>query len=191
MFDRMMTSGSVDAWISRVIGTISILRVSMDKAAFRATFGAVYEHSPWVADEVFETGISSLLTDADALNEQFESVFLNSGRDRQLQVLCAHPELACARAELTPLTASSQGEQTGAGLDQCSEIEFNQFRDMNNKYMNKNKFPFIVAVKGLKRQEILEAFRSRLENDTSTEFQIALRQVCKIGHFRICEITDV
>jgi OHCU decarboxylase len=160
----------------------------MDKARFRAIFGAVYEHSPWLADEVFDTGVDTILNDADVLGSRFESVFLASGKTRQLAVLQAHPQLACARAEQAKLTAASFREQTGAGLDQCTELEFNQFMDMNEKYMNKNKFPFIIAVKGRDRQEILEAFKNRLDNDTSSEFQTALEQVCQIANFRIRDI---
>ena len=160
----------------------------MDKAAFRTAFGAVYEHSPWLAEEVFDTGVDAILVDADALNARFESVFLAAGKPRQLAVLQAHPQLACARAEQTELTAASRREQTGAGLDQCTEAEFNQFIDMNEKYMNKNNFPFIIAVKGRNRQQILEAFKSRLDNDTSSEFQTALEQVCQIAKFRIKDI---
>lgn len=160
----------------------------MDKATFRAVFGAVYEHSPWLADEVFDTGIDPILADADALSSRFETVFLAAGRTRQLAVLQAHPQLACARAEQTELTAASRREQTGAGLDQCTEAEFNQFIDMNEKYLNKNNFPFIIAVKGRHRQEILEVFNNRLGNDTSSEFQTALEQVCQIAKFRIRDI---
>ena len=160
----------------------------MDRATFRSIFGAVYEHSPWLADEVFDTGVEAILTDAKALNARFESVFLAAGKTRQLAVLQAHPQLACARVEHTELTPASLREQTGAGLDQCTEPEFNQFIDMNKKYMNKNNFPFIVAVKGRNRQEILEVFNNRLGNDTSSEFQTALEQVCQIAKFRIKDI---
>lgn len=160
----------------------------MDKATFRTVFGAVYEHSPWLADEVFDTGIDPILADADALSSRFASVFLAAEKARQLVVLKAHPQLACARAEYADLTPASIREQTGAGLDQCTESEFNQFIDMNEKYMKKNKFPFIIAVKGRHRQEILEAFKNRLDNDSSKEFKTALEQVCQIAKFRIRDI---
>lgn len=160
----------------------------MDKATFRTMFGGVYEHSPWLADEVFDAGGNAMLGDADALCAGFEAVFLSSGRERQLAVLQAHPQLACALAGQTVLTADSRHEQRGAGLDECSESELKQFIDMNEKYMNKNNFPFILAVKGLNRREILKAFRERLDNDTSSEFRTALAQVCQIANFRIREI---
>ena len=158
-------------------------------------FGAVYEHSRWVAENVFDQAMVDCLEtstlSADSLAEQFASVFLTAPRDRQLATLRAHPELACARAETEHLTADSRREQAGAGLDQCSEIEFNQFRDMNSKYMIKNEIPFIIAVKGRARQQILEVFQQRLENDPESEFQTALQQVCQIGRFRIGDILGV
>jgi 2-oxo-4-hydroxy-4-carboxy-5-ureidoimidazoline decarboxylase len=157
----------------------------MNKTAFRKQYGAVYEHSPWVAEDVFDTGVDSILSDIEALSASFERVFMQSDVERQLAVLRAHPELACGRADPQSLTRSSRQEQAGSGLDQCSELEFKMFRDMNNKYMIKNKFPFIIAVKGRTRKEILGIFKQRLNNDSDKEFHTALQQVCQIGRFRI------
>jgi len=162
----------------------------LDKDAFVAEFGAVYEHSPWVAAAVFDQAMEDCLDmttlSAEELADRFESVFNHAPHDRQLEVLRAHPQLACARADLT---ADSRQEQGGAGLDQCSESEFNLFAEMNAMYFGKFDFPFIIAVKGRDRQNILEAFRGRLNNAAETEFQTALRQVCQIAHFRIGDIT--
>lgn len=165
-----------------------------DKEAFLAEFGAVYEQSPWVADGVFTDmepgGVTRDAEDsptlsADILAARFESVFMNAPAERQLKVLRAHPELGCARAESGLLTADSRQEQSAAGLDQCSVSEFNMFREMNDKYTDKYGFPFIIAVKGRNRREILEVFAERLNNTEETEFQTALRQVCQIARFRI------
>jgi len=164
----------------------------LDKTSFVAQFGSVYEHSPWVAEEVFEQAMEDCLDtttlDADTLAGRFESVFMSAPRERQLQVLRAHPALACARAESDVLTVNSRREQSGAGLDQCSDTEFAMFQEMNAMYFGKYGFPFIIAVKGRNRQEILAAFRGRLSNDPETEFQTALRQVCQIARFRIGDI---
>ena len=166
----------------------------LDKDSFVGEFGAVYEHSPWVARQVFDRAMEECLDtttlDADTLAARFESAFLNAPATAQLEVLCAHPQLACARAECGDLTADSRREQSSAGLDQCSDTDFSLFREMNAKYIDKYSFPFIIAVKDRNRQQILEAFRSRLENDTATEFQTALRQVCQIARFRIGDIVD-
>ena len=161
---------------------------SGNKESFVAQFGAVYEHSPWVAELVFDEHPDAGKLAAEVLAGHFESVFMNAPRDRQLGVLRAHPALACAQAEHSLLTPDSRAEQSGAGLDQCSETEFRLFQEMNAMYFGKYDFPFIIAVKGRHRQEILAAFRERLNNSAEAEFQTALRQVCQIGRFRIGEI---
>ncbi len=160
----------------------------MDKQHFCEVFGAVYEHSPWLAEIVYDSGIDTSELDADELCQRFAYAFKSCGREKQLAVLQAHPELASQRASSLPLTASSSREQAGAGLDQCSDNEFNQFRDMNDKYMNKYSFPFIIAVKGLGRAGILKVLKERLLNDREIEFQAALEQVNRIARFRIEDI---
>jgi OHCU decarboxylase len=159
----------------------------LKKKGFRTEFGAVYEHSPWVADAVFEknAGIADGGTDADALIKCFESEFMAASRDLQLATLRAHPELACALDDREQLTTDSIAEQTGVGLDLCSEAEFAEFGRLNAAYSEKFGFPFIIAVKGRSRLQILNIFRMRLQNDAVLEFQSALYQVCRIARFRI------
>jgi len=161
----------------------------MDKTAFVAKLGAVFEHSAWVAEAVCEN-TDSLLDDADALCVKFESVFLASDPALQLATLRAHPQLACALAAPDELTHDSISEQSGAGLDQCSPAELAEFTRLNTDYDEKFGFPFIIAVKGRTRQQILEVFRERLDNDVQLEFQTALQQTCKIARFRIMDIID-
>jgi len=166
----------------------------LDKESFLAEFGAVYERSPWVTSTVFdqamEDGLDMTTLDADSLAARFQSVFMNASTDRQMDVLRAHPALACGVAEHKLLTDDSRSEQAGAGLDQCSETEFVLFQEMNAMYFGKYGFPFIIAVKGRNRQEILTAFRERLANPFNTELSTALSQVCQIARFRIGDILD-
>ena len=137
----------------------------MDKTTFLTKFGAVFEDSPWVAEAVYETGVDALLTDAKALSARFKSVFIGSDPELQLATLRAHPQLACALVDPASLTEDSLIEQTGAGLDQCSEAEFEEFVRLNVAYSEKFGFPFIIAVRGRQRQKILNLFRMRLQND--------------------------
>ena len=169
-----------------------VKKTKVNKVGFRATFGSVYEHSPWVADAVFEkgTGTAPTYSGADALAGQFEKIFMDASRDQQLATLRAHPELACALDEREQLTAESMAEQSGAGLDLCSEAEFAEFGRLNAAYSEKFGFPFIIAVKGRSRLKILNIFRMRLQNDAVLEFQSALYQVCRIARFRIEGILD-
>ena len=163
--------------------------MGMDKAVFLEKYGAVFEHSPWVAEAVYDSH-DRLVNDAESLSTHFESVFLASNPSRQLATLGAHPQLACALATPDELTCDSVAEQSGAGLDRCSEAELMEFRSLNTAYSEKFGFPFIVAVKGRTRQEILRSFRERLNNDLQTEYQTALRQTCQIARFRIMDIIN-
>jgi OHCU decarboxylase len=167
----------------------------LDKAAFVVRFGEVYEHSPWVAEVVFDAAgdefFDTRTLGAEDLAALFESVFLNAPKQQQLGVLRAHPALAVAPAERGHLTARSSSEQAGAGLDQCTESEFALFQEMNAMYFGRFDFPFIIAVRGRQRQEILDIFRGRLLNSVDEEFQAALHQVCRIARIRIDAIVNV
>jgi 2-oxo-4-hydroxy-4-carboxy-5-ureidoimidazoline decarboxylase len=163
--------------------------MGMDKSVFLERFGAVFEHSPWVAEAVYDSH-DELSNDAETLAAYFESEFLASGPSQQLATLGAHPQLACALAAPDELTFDSITEQSGAGLDRCSAAELAEFSHLNADYSEKFGFPFIIAVKGLTRQEILTSFRERLNNDLQTEYQTALRQTCQIARFRIMDIIN-
>ena len=150
-----------------------------------ATFGGVFEHSPWIAEAVWDTGLTGRHDTAAGLHQSFREVIRQSGREEKLALLLAHPELAVGIASDEQLTESSQREQWGAGLDRCNPEEFSEFRKLNASYREKFGFPFIMAVKGFNRDDILESFRARLENTGDEEFQAAVEQVIRIGQFRI------
>jgi OHCU decarboxylase len=167
---------------------MSITPPDMDRSSFIALFGAVYENAPWIAGEVYDQASGDLPNEPDTLNEKFSSIIMAAGKARQLELLRAHPELGVARADREVLTDASRMEQAGAGLDQCTAVEYETFGNLNSKYRDKHGFPFIIAVRGRDRQDILDIFRRRLENDTAEEFEEALRQVLRIGMLRIGEI---
>ncbi len=162
----------------------------MNKTTFLTKFGAVYEHSPWVAEAVFDADADSLPDEAESLSDHFKSVFLEAAPELQLATLQAHPQLVCALAEPVDLTADSVSEQIGAGLDQCSDAELAEFARLNAAYVEKFGFPFIIAVRGRDRYKILNLFRMRLKNDAVLEYQTALLQVCQIARFRIRDILN-
>jgi len=161
----------------------------MNKAAFVAKFHTVFEHSPWVAESVFEKTKGQAI-DAEALVMQFETAFLESDPALQLETLRAHPQLSCALAAPDQVTRDSMNEQSGAGLDQCSVAELAEFSRLNTGYNEKFGFPFIIAVKGRSRYEILNVFRQRIENDPQQEFQNALKETRRIARFRIMDIIN-
>ncbi len=164
------------------------------RAEFMERFGSVYEHSPWIAAQVFDAiqnDGQSTGQALDEMDERFRSVVLAAGRRRQLALLNAHPELACAPRDQKKLTADSQNEQSGAGLDHCTKDEFTAFTRLNRQYRERFGFPFIMAVSGYQRQEILKALQSRVANDRKREFSEALEQVCRIGRLRLEKLLEI
>jgi OHCU decarboxylase len=112
-------------------------------------------------------------------------------RARQLALIRGHPDLAGRTAIRGELTAASSAEQASAGLDQCTPAEFQRFRELNDKYKRKFDFPFILAVKGKTRQEILAAFERRLHNSPETEFEEALNQIARIARLRLGDLIQL
>ena len=163
----------------------------MSEEEFVNAFAAIYEHSPWVAARTWQSGITKDADGLDVLVKLFEKAFLNASRDEQLQVIVAHPDLAGKAAIRGELTDDSTNEQSSAGIDQCSEDELTRFESLNNRYKEQFEFPFIKAVKGSNRYEILAAFEERLKNDVDTEFKTALNEINKIARFRLQSILQV
>lgn len=149
---------------------------------FLQTYGGIYEHSPWIAEAALATGDVDTL---DKLHEAMKAAVDTAPRDKQMALVCAHPDLACAPADAESLTRESNEEQEGAGLKACTPEEFTEFQQLNKDYRAKFGFPFIIAVRGLNRQDILKAFRARINNDAETEFATALDQIHKIARLRL------
>lgn len=160
----------------------------LDRDAFVAAFGRVYEHSPWIAETLFDQGLTEAHQTLDGLAAAMSAVVEAGGAARQLALLRAHPDLAGKLAIAGDLTRESRGEQSGAGLDTCSPAEFARFQRLNAAYNARFGFPFILAVKGKSRPEILAAFEQRVTNDTATEFRTALDQVHRIAYLRLRDL---
>lgn len=154
------------------------MNLAQANAAGHTAFADIAEHSPWVADHAFRNAPFDSLEEMVA---SFTMAVHHADPDDQLALLRAHPDLA-TRAKLT---ADSSKEQAGAGLDSLSAEEFARFNKLNDAYKAKNHFPFIFAVKGATKHQILSGFESRIHNGTETEFQTALEQVCRIIRFRL------
>ncbi len=158
---------------------------TLDRDAFVARFGAVYEGSPWIAERAFEAGLTAAADSAEGLSELLRAQVEAGGADRQLALLRAHPDLAGKLAVADELTAASAAEQEGAGLAACTADEFERFQTLNAAYRERFGFPFIVTVAGTHRTEILEIFERRVGNDRDTEFREALEQVHRIALLRL------
>jgi 2-oxo-4-hydroxy-4-carboxy-5-ureidoimidazoline decarboxylase len=157
----------------------------LDRDRFVELFGGVFEHAPWVAEEAFAAGP---FQSSAALHRAMVDVMRGAPRTRQLALISGHPDLAGRAAIRGELTAASSAEQTGAGLDQCTPAEFERFRELNERYQAKFGFPFILAVKGRSRHEILAAFEQRLAHSAEAEFEEALDQIARIARFRLDDL---
>lgn len=159
---------------------------AMDRVAFVARFGGVFEHSPWVAEGAWDAG--PVPGDVAGLHAAMVAVLRAAPRERQLAVLNAHPDLAGRLSVRGELTADSTAEQASAGLDRCTPDEFARFTALNDAYKAKFGFPFIMAVKGRGRADILEAFERRVGNAPEEEFATALAQVERIAELRLKDL---
>jgi OHCU decarboxylase len=155
----------------------------LTKNDFIDIFGNVFEKTYWIADKTFNL---KPYKNFNELLSTFFKVYENISKEDLLKIFNAHPELAVEKK----LTNDSRKEQGNASLNQCSDQEFIEFKKLNVNYKKKFGFPFIVAVKGKKKEEILENFRQRLTNDTKKEFNEAKEQVKKIATFRLEEIIN-
>jgi 2-oxo-4-hydroxy-4-carboxy-5-ureidoimidazoline decarboxylase len=152
------------------------------KAEFIAHFGGIFEHSPWVADRAYSS--LTKITAAE-VHREMSKAFRAASDDERLAVLRAHPDLAGKLAAAKRLTADSTAEQASAGLDALTDDERQKFTTLNETYVAKFGFPFIIAVRGLGKSEILSAFEKRVSNSRDDEFATACAQVEKIARLRL------
>jgi 2-oxo-4-hydroxy-4-carboxy-5-ureidoimidazoline decarboxylase len=157
----------------------------LERDRFVELFGGVFEHAPWVAEQAFDAGP---FDGVEALHAAMVDAVRRAPRARQLALIRGHPDLAGRAAIRGELTAASSAEQAGAGLDQCTPAEFERFRELNERYQAKFRFPFILAVKGKSRHEILAAFEQGLAHSPEAEFQEALDQIARIARFRLDDL---
>jgi 2-oxo-4-hydroxy-4-carboxy-5-ureidoimidazoline decarboxylase len=152
---------------------------ALDREDFVAALGWIFEDSPWVAER---TWTARPFANLDALHTAMGQL-MRATREEQLALLCAHPDLG-TRARISP---ASTDEQAGAGLDQLNPQEFEFLQEMNSAYRKKFGFPFLYAVKGSTKHDILRALQLRLGASPEEEFDEALRQVQRIARFRLLD----
>ena len=157
---------------------------AMPAAAFTARLGAIFEHSPWVAERAAARRPFGSVSE---LHAAMADVVRTASEDERLRLIRAHPELAGKAAVRGELTDESTREQKGAGLDQCNVEEFERMQDLNRRYNEKFGFPFVIAVKGHDRHSILRAFAERLENARDVEAGECIEQIVRIGGFRLAD----
>ncbi|MEK4566205.1 2-oxo-4-hydroxy-4-carboxy-5-ureidoimidazoline decarboxylase [Alkalihalobacillus sp. FSL R5-0424] len=148
---------------------------------FVEALAGMYEHSPWVAEQVVN---NRPFKSIHSLHEAMKREVIQSDEATKLNLLCAHPNLG----ERIQMTDSSKAEQSQAGLTELTEEEFKSFQALNKRYMATFTFPFILAVKGKKKQEIYHEMERRVHHSTETEFETALAEVNKIALFRLKDL---
>ena len=151
---------------------------ALSSADFEKAFGDVAEHSPWVARNA--AGDRPFVS-RESMIRAFDEAVLSASETAQLALIRAHPDLA-SKARLTD---DSAHEQAQAGLGTLNAEEFSRFTHLNELYKSKFDFPFIFAVKGATKQQILASFAERVNHSKADEFIMALDQVCSIFRFRI------
>jgi OHCU decarboxylase len=157
----------------------------MDRTTFVARFGGIFEHSAWIAARAFDLELGPAHDSAIGLHNALARMFRSASPPERLGVLTAHPDLAGKLAAAKRLTAESSAEQTSAALDALTDAERGQFEALNAQYTKKHGFPFIIAVRDHSKTSILQAFETRIHNDTATEFATACKQVERIAELRL------
>ncbi len=160
----------------------------MDRAAFVAAYGGIFEHSAWVADRAHDLELGPAHDSAVGLHNALCRAFRSASEAERLGVLTAHPDLAGKLAAAGRLTAESTAEQASAGLDLLTDAERDTFTKLNSAYVAKFGFPFIIAVRDHDKPGILAAFEARLAQDRDSEFAEACRQVERIAYHRLRDL---
>ena len=157
----------------------------LPKSEFIKVFANIFENAIWIAEKLYN---QKPFNNFEELSSKMLNIFETAKKEKQLKILNAHPDLG-NKTKISLLTPDSLKEQTDAKLDQCTEEEFNEFKKLNNNY-KKFGFPFILAVKGKAKIEILENFKKRIHSDPKKEFDEAINQVKQIAILRLEELKN-
>jgi OHCU decarboxylase len=153
--------------------------------AFVRIVGPVFEHSPWIAEATFD---QKPFVDVAALHRALCDTVKNSGEEKQLALIRAHPDLVGKLALAGQLTKESTGEQASAGLDRLSPEEVALFQKNNADYKSRFGFPFIICARLNKKEAILRGFEARLKNSREQEISTALGEIFKIAELRLRDL---
>ncbi|HEX7388043.1 MAG TPA: 2-oxo-4-hydroxy-4-carboxy-5-ureidoimidazoline decarboxylase [Castellaniella sp.] len=154
----------------------------LPQAEFAQALATIFEHSPWIPERAWA---ARPFTSVQALHNAMVNVVQQASHAEQLALITAHPELAGREAAAGTLTQASTREQRGAGLNECSPEELQRLRNLNAAYRARFGFPFVIAVKGRSRYQIMEAIEERLHNDEQAELATCLDQIGQITRFRL------
>ena len=157
----------------------------LPKSEFIKVFANIFENAIWIAEKLYNR---KPFNNFEELSSKMLNIFEITTKEKKLKILNNHPNLG-NKTKISLLTPDSLKEQTGVGLDQCTEEEFNEFKKLNNAY-KKFGFPFILAIKGKTKIDILNNFRKRISSDSEKEFNEAINQVKQIAIFRLEDLNN-
>ena len=152
----------------------------LPQSKFIKVFANIFENARWIAEELYK---EKPFGDFDELSSKMMNIFDICSKEKKLKILNDHPDLG-NKLKISLLTPDSFEEQKNSGLDKCTKDEFNEFDKLNDVY-KKFGFPFILAVKGKSKIEILNSFRERVNSEEEIEFEEAVKQVKKIASLRL------
>ena len=157
----------------------------LSQSEFIKVFANIFENARWIAKELYK---QKPFGDFNELSSKMMNIFEMSSKEEKLKILNDHPDLG-NKTKISSLTQDSLKEQKTVGLDQCTSEEFNEFKKLNDAY-KKFGFPFILAIKGKSKIEILNNFRKRINSESQIEFEEAINQVKKIASLRLKELNS-
>ena len=155
---------------------------AMDRDGFVAVLGPAFENAPWVAATAWS---ARPFASVAGLHAAMLDVVRKSPDEQKLAFFRGHPELAGREAQTGTMTSESVGEQKSAGLNALTADEMGEMQQLNRSYRERHGFPFIIAVRANTKQQIFEAMRARVAQDTKVERDAALEQIGLITRGRI------
>ena len=168
--------------------TFKFLSKKMERKDIIDLLKSIYEHSQWVPERLLSQNINEIQS-KEELQLMMKKIVDNSSETEKLNLINAHPELGKKLHKKEKLTKFSEDEQKSAGLDQCTDTEFEILTNLNNEYRLKFKFPFIIAVKGLNKNQIIDNMQKRVNNTKTEEFETSISEIHKIAELRIKDLT--
>jgi len=153
----------------------------LSETEFTEVFGNIFENANWISEKLYT---QKPFENFEDLSKKMIFIFEGANDQIKLKILKSHPDLA-DKTKIGLLTEDSNKEQNHAELDRCTEGEYIEFKNLNLKYKNKFAFPFIIAVAGKKKSEILNIFKKRILNSKKIEFTESIKQVIQIASLRL------
>ena len=154
----------------------------LDRDDFVERVGFAFEDSPWIAASAWE---ARPFESVDQMHAAMVAVVTGAGRDRHLELIRAHPDLAGSASLAGELTPASSAEQASAGLDRLPPESYARLTAATETYRERFGFPFVVCVREHTVESIIEAAEARIRSEPDQEVRTALGEIAKIAALRL------